>query len=458
VTFTDSVSGRPCPAPWTIVRTWTAIDDSGNSAACQQVITAADDCFCGVGPVPIVGWWRGEGNANSSVGANHGVLQNGATFGAGQVSQAFSLDGANDYVSISDSPSLRPVNLTIEGWFNFGATNDTRTLVSKAVGTGDQNSYLFRLASGVLEGSVSDNNDIAPAVSYAGFQPVPGQGYHLAYTFQDDADTHALYVNGLPVATAANGDTIAYSARPVVLGMDLNSGTPTAFFSGRMDEVSIYSRALTAAEILALFNNGTRSKDYTAPGITCPPNVTAQCDAVTNLALTGSAQAFITDGINDYVSILDSPSLRPDSLTIEGWFKFTAVFPTNTVQILVAKAVGDANTFDNTFAFWVNGSSLRGSVGDLINGYAEAHVDYASFAPQVGLWYHLAYTFDNSTDTENLYVNGQLVATFAQQTRSPVYDSHPVTLAADLNAGNPDQTFSGLLDEVAIYSQALNAG
>jgi hypothetical protein len=102
-------------------------------------------------------------------------------------------------------------------------------------------------------------------------------------------------------------------------------------------------------------------------------------------------QAFVTDGLNDYVRIADAPDLRPVNLTIEGWFSFAAPPPTGTVQMLVAKAVGDANTFDNSLAFWLNGPFLRGSVGDPINGYAEPHVEYGGFSPVPGAWYHLAY-------------------------------------------------------------------
>jgi hypothetical protein len=134
-----------------------------------------------------VAWWKAEGDASSSVGTNHGALQNGATFALGQIGQAFSLDGTNDYVSSLDSPTLRPANLTIEGWFSFGATNGTRTLVSKAVGTGTLNSYMLRLNNGTRQGWVSDNSGSPPIVSYAGFQPLSNQWYHLAYPFQDSA-------------------------------------------------------------------------------------------------------------------------------------------------------------------------------------------------------------------------------------------------------------------------------
>jgi hypothetical protein len=95
------------------------------------------------------------------------------------------------------------------------------------------------------------------------------------------------------VASGSTSETINYDGPlPVTLGTDINNKTtPTGFFAGLLDEVSLYNRALSAAEILAIYNNGARRKDFTPPSIICPPNVTAQCDTVTNLTVTGRATA-----------------------------------------------------------------------------------------------------------------------------------------------------------------------
>ena len=68
-------------------------------------------------PADQVSWWPGDGNANDSIGGHHGTLQNGATFAPGQVGQAFSLDGVDDYVNI---PALNFTTntLTFTAWVN----------------------------------------------------------------------------------------------------------------------------------------------------------------------------------------------------------------------------------------------------------------------------------------------------------------------------------------------------
>jgi hypothetical protein len=67
---------------------------------------AAPVSICVVPPPGLLAWWGGDGDATDLRGGNDGALQGGAGFAAGNVGQAFSLDGVDDYVAIPDSPTL----------------------------------------------------------------------------------------------------------------------------------------------------------------------------------------------------------------------------------------------------------------------------------------------------------------------------------------------------------------
>src|SRR2546425_6646334 len=69
----------------------------------------------------LVSWWKAEGNANDSVGGNHGTLQNGVTFTTGKNGQAFSFDGIDDGISILKSNNLNfgSGDFTVAAWVKF---------------------------------------------------------------------------------------------------------------------------------------------------------------------------------------------------------------------------------------------------------------------------------------------------------------------------------------------------
>src|ERR1051325_10165687 len=72
---------------------------------------------CTPPPPGIISWWPGEGDASDAIGSNGGVLQNGVGFAAGEVREAFSLSGSNQFVRIPNNGSLNPAgSFSIEGW------------------------------------------------------------------------------------------------------------------------------------------------------------------------------------------------------------------------------------------------------------------------------------------------------------------------------------------------------
>jgi len=209
-------------------------------------------------PAGLVGWWRAENDAQDSAGTNHGVLRNGAGFAAGQgeVGQAFALDGTDDCIEIPDAPALRPVSVTLEAWVAFDVTSGLQVLFTKPRGAGpfDGDSYALWLEFGSLKGAEGDVALSAP------FSPVPGRWYHLAYTFDAGAKQQVLYVDGIPVANASANSPIAYAAQPLLLGCATRNGALNSFLHGRIDEASIYNRALSGAEIASVYNAGPAGK------------------------------------------------------------------------------------------------------------------------------------------------------------------------------------------------------
>ncbi len=74
--------------------------------------------------------------------------------------------------------------------------------------------------------------------------------------------------------------------------------------------------------------------------------------------------------------------------------------------------------------------------------------------PQLNQWHHVAYTFDDTTKVQALYVNGKLVDVGIVN-KTITYDNSPLLIAAGNNNGNAGFFYQGKVDELAIYNRAL---
>jgi hypothetical protein len=90
---------------------------------------------CTPPPTGMVSWWTGDGNANDLIGSNHGTLQNGATFAAGLVGQAFSFVNPFDFVRVPHNSNLNvgTGNVTIDAWIKLSnlTFTDDRVIMMK---------------------------------------------------------------------------------------------------------------------------------------------------------------------------------------------------------------------------------------------------------------------------------------------------------------------------------------
>lgn len=174
----------------------------------------------------------------------------------------------------------------------------------------------------------------------------------------------------------------------------------------------------------------------------------------TSLApVVGNRYALQFDGLNRSVSISDTQTLRPTSLTLAGWFLWQSV-PTSS-QSLIAKLVGTA-TYDSYQLFYDVGThQIRGVLGGP-NAFGVV-VSYG-WTPVENVWYHLALSFDNSTKATVLYLNGVPVAAqIAPSDFAIGYDNRSLEIGRDNDDGMWTAFFKGQVDEVGLYYRALSA-
>jgi hypothetical protein len=78
------------------------------------------------------------------------------------------------------------------------------------------------------------------------------------------------------------------------------------------------------------------------------------------------------------------------------------------------------------------------------------------WAPVLGSWHHIAYTFDGGAHTQAFYIDGVVVTSGAVD-GTIAYDDHPFLIGADIENGYPSFFFGGLIDEACIFNRALSA-
>ena len=216
-------------------------------------------------PEPIAHWQFDEGDgdiAYDSAGSNHGSLQGDPNWVSGQIGGGLDFDGDGDYVQIPDADSLTPsYELTISFWFyNRGGQTagiyKTASCPSENNSPGNSRAYYLQVGEGVGLRIFSSENNYDSLSSIGG---VSLNGWHhIAATF--DTGQAAIYIDGQPDNSGTlSVSSIANDAQPLIIGGFWNYCGTDSFVSrlnGKMDDVRIYDRALTAGQILDLYQAG----------------------------------------------------------------------------------------------------------------------------------------------------------------------------------------------------------
>ncbi len=175
--------------------------------------------------------------------ANHGTVSGATASTAGRNGGALSFDGVNDWVTVADSPSLDlTTGMTLEGWVHPTAAGGWRTVALKET-PGFLAYGMYSNEDGNRpSGHINVGGDID---TRGGVGSVPVNTWsHLATTY--DGTTLRFYVNGTLASSRAVSGPIATSTGPLRFG---GNAVWTEWFAGRMDDVRVYDRALTAGEI-----------------------------------------------------------------------------------------------------------------------------------------------------------------------------------------------------------------
>jgi len=227
----------------------------------------------------LVALWSGEDDGKDSVGGNDATLMDMA-FADGKVGRAFSLNGFSSWLKIPASATLdvgKGDGLTLSVWIKPANVVSFRPILEwNATTHAGVHLWLGHLPQqqGELFANLVDTDGNAHGL-YSPLHAVwPGEFQHVALTYDKNSGVGRLFVNGCVVAqdnlgsfTPQTSYDLLVSRRP---GDHPGDWTYNAFFSGLLDEISIYNRALSAEEIKAIGTEENHGDPLPPPRIGSP--------------------------------------------------------------------------------------------------------------------------------------------------------------------------------------------
>jgi len=221
----------------------------------------------------LVGYWtfdEGSGNtAGDSAGSNTGTLVNNPTWLTG--SNAKIGNGAIDlsngsHIRISSASSLS-VPYTISFWFYPRSLGTQQGLVDFAYNTSNS-PYLFLHGNGRLDMEVNGSGSFRSFSNKVFTTADLNKWWHAVVVVNSTTDSSQwkFYINGVDNGVDSSSSVVNYRAPSTAWGFGsvYNNGQN---FNGSLDDIRIYSRALSASEITDLYN-------YTGGSIVSPPSST----------------------------------------------------------------------------------------------------------------------------------------------------------------------------------------
>ncbi|KKU76274.1 MAG: hypothetical protein UY03_C0040G0002 [Parcubacteria group bacterium GW2011_GWA2_47_64] len=223
--------------------------------------------------------------ATDSAGTNNGTLTNSPTWTTGKLNNALNFDGTNDYVTIGDI--FYSDIFTVCAWFKSDVmTGSTgKTIVAKRNSSGitaGTNEWSFSIDAGTLQfiswnsgGGVTHNIGYNTALT-------ANTWYHGCAVQSGNGNTGYVYLNGVVDASASQTSAMINSASLIQVGVRI-AGSDTRYFDGIIDDIRIYSRALTAADITQLYSyTGALPPVSTTNSATSLTSTTATLNATVN--------------------------------------------------------------------------------------------------------------------------------------------------------------------------------
>lgn len=391
-------------------------------------------------------------------------LSSGASFVSGKDNNGLKLDGtSNAYATLPTGVVSTLDDFTISSWvkmdasskgnrlFDFGSNEGSNMVIIPGTGgTAGNVRYAIRTTS--YEPSQTIGSSVALVV---------GEWYHIAVS--QSGNLGILYVDGVEVGRNEN-----LTKRPSDLGnstknrLGKSQWATDPHLNGIIDDFKIFSRALSAAEIMAEFEGNPSTSPpleedkYSLWNFNESNGSSAADSWGSHTATLGSGASFISgkngngldlDGSSDgYASLPAGIVSSLEEITVAGWVKLDGY--TNWARLF------DFGSGTSSYMYLTPRNGTTGTVRFTIRGNSTTQEQINSSAVlSPGQWYHLAVTLSGNEGV--LYVNAAEAGRNNNMTFKPSDLGHTSQNWFGKSQFAADPNLNALIDDMAIFSRAL---
>ena len=430
-------------------------------------MTITDDDAPG-GSGDLIAYWKFDESSGSTVYDNtaynnDGTITNDVTFVNGKINNAIDVaaTGDHDYITVSNSASLQiDDDLSIAFWIKAPADqpgSSKQVLATKdyyssedaiTIDTSSDNSSALRM--NLFTSAANNQNTNIDGV-------MDDTWHHVVFTASDG--TFTKYLDGSAVTTGSMtynhgngfGNTNDWGIGAANGDMD---------FDGKLDELRVYNKVLSAAEVTDLY--GVESSDKVVhlemdetSGTTAYDDTSHANDAtLTNATFVAGkgGNAIDFDGNGDWATIAGGGSMNiDDDITIAFWINASADQPNDMRQILSTRdynGSGDGFSIDTNYD---GTDSIRLNIFTSAGG----NQDTVLTGVMDNTWHHVAFTINSGTVT--VYRDGVSVGTDTYNHGNGFGNNNDWILGATDAGGSTGLEFDGLLDDFNTYSKVLSS-
>jgi len=402
----------------------------------------------------IVSYYKFDGDATDAAGSNDGTVSGASVDTGGKLNSCYDFDGSNDYIGI---PVTLSTDYSISLWINCDNVTANQFLIG-----GQATRYASALA--IVSGQIGFATNASDGYDYSGTVS-NDTWHHIVIIYNSSTNKKYAYIDTVAVIDGITPVGSAQYDTSYFLGKRNDNNF---YYNGSLDEVGVWDRVISAAEVWELYNASKGRKYETFDYAYADVRMVTKLDQnlVAYYPLDGDANDYTGtydgtvsgatsttgiintgydfDGSNDYINLGDSIDADANSKSISIWFKADSVA---TQQKILAMGIGSVGTEMN---FKLDGSNnLYWYYSDGVKTY----IAQAAFTDTTS-WHHAVLVYDSTIPSTKIYLDGALFATGAVTT-----SSQTIRTSDDLYLGMDNRAihyFNGKADELGIWNKVLS--